>query len=298
MHAGVKKLVGLAALLAVATTGHAAITDELPGNLFRQTGAPADGNVSIAINRHANASTGSGGTTVTGEPYPIGTGNSPLLDGNVLTGVTSATIDNTGAMANYAVARGFYDSQDVKKFTNVPFTTEIGLIRIWAQQSKDSSRPSGYWHNFPMQVKVAYTASNVNIENGGTLNSDTLGVTPSAWGLDATISSVNGHAPTSPADPAYDPALGWVNLEGLFAGLTVSETNSNVTYGYVDLAVGIPAGATSVLISFGGNIYEATGSQGGLQILDFQASAIPEPASFGVLGMVGAGLMLRRRNKA
>ena len=30
---------------------------------------------------------------------------------------------------------------------------------------------------------------------------------------------------------------------------------------------------------------------------NFQLSSIPEPASFGILGMAGAGLLIRRRNR-
>lgn len=292
-----KSLIGCAAIMAlgISTTSYGAeITDELPGNLFHQTGAPVDGNVSIAPNGPQN--TNGAGNVVGSSGYPVGTGNSPILDGNVATGYGWGRAiggKEDVAMANVGLTRGYYENNG-SSFVTVPFTSSIGIIRIWAAEYYNSLDPVESWTKFPDQIKITFTdKTNLHVWDGNTYNSNTLGTTPSAWDQVATISSINGGATSAPANTVYDYNEGWINLDGEFIR-TAEPTQSRVYYtGYIDLAVSIPAGTTSILISFG-QVNNATGHLGGLDIREIQA-IVPEPASLGLLGMAGLGLLTRRR---
>ena len=216
----------------------------LPGNLFSQNGAPLGSNISIAVNNPQNMG---GGGRVGGDTsnYPIG-GSSPILDGNSST-VWNAGVFSGGGMCNVGITQGAYTDGSGNSFTNVPFAA-IDTIRISAQNYLNSP-PDNWFIKFPQQVEIAYTTSSFSPGNGFTYNSGTLGVLPGTWDNVATITAVNGAAPSSATsnDPAY--GTGWVNLNGAFTqGVTV--INGNSTGAYVDLTVAIPAGATSIMISF------------------------------------------------
>jgi hypothetical protein len=99
----------------------------------------------------------------------------------------------------------------------------------------------------------------------------------------ATILSVSGGVATSAGDSTNPDAV------------SISSSNytldSTGNYRYVDLSVAIPAGATSLLFDFGtDDVYgDAT------LINDIQASALPEPASLGLVAITSAGLLMRRK---
>lgn len=281
-----KQFLGAAMVLALGTATHAAITDELPGNLFRQTGAPYDGNVSIAINNPQNMGGGSG-VMGPGEihGYPIGDGQSPALDGDVTTGWDTGTFGG-GGMLNFAMTQGYFRTDG--SFENVAFS-KIGMIRLWMGNYINEDQSS--WQAFPEQLKIAYTTAPFPPGDSYSYNSNTLGITPGDWNTNATILSVNGAAPTAPSNSAYDPALGWVNLADTY--ITTPSSSPRRDYGYVDLVVDIPEGATSVLISLG-QINSGTGNPGGAFVADIQA-VVPEPASLGVFALAGIGLLARRR---
>ena len=280
---------------------------EVPtGNLFYQNGAANAPNVSLVINNPQNMS---GGNGVGGPNYWVG-GNSPVLDGTISTVWNAGTfgLDYNGSkgegMCNVAVSQGSYTppppgspTNTVGTFTSVPFGA-IGTIRIWAEEQPT---PTGVWVNYPQQVKVAYATTNLGagiIGNGFNYNSGTLGVTPPSWNINADITAVNGGAPSAPTDSVYTPAEGWV--AGAFTqGVTViSSGGYGVTAAYMDLTVNIPAGATSVMISFGQD-NAGTGNQGGLTIADLQAfGPVPEPGSLGLLAVGSLGLLLLKRHKS
>lgn len=289
MNTVTKCFVGCAAafVMSTGTASFGAMTDELTGNLFHQTGAPYDTNVSIAPNNPQNMG---GSSAIAGSNYPIGVGDSAPLDGNVSTGWGSGTF-GSGGMLNIGLTRGAYNVGS--GFTTTAFD-EITMVRIWFGEYVNNDQ--SYWQKFPTQVKIAYTdTTNFYPGNGYTYNSTTLGTTPADWDTNASITLVNGAAPSAPGNAAYATGDGWVSLAGVFdAGHTQSVTG-NLTYGYVDLAVSIPAGTTSILFSFG-EVNSGTGNQGGLDIREFQA--IPEPASLGLLGMAGLALLARRRSTA
>jgi hypothetical protein len=278
-------VVGL--LAAGAATSHAApIIDELPGNLFHQYNAPSDPNVGIAINNPQNM--GGGAWSGNGPTYPTG-GNSFVLDGDVTSQWDAGTFSG-GGMLNVGITQGYY-SADTSTFTTTPFGA-IGTIRVWARQYLNNDGSS--WTAFPQQVKIAYmTTANFNPGNGFSYNSDTLGVTPGLWNNAATISAVNGAAP---ANITYGTVGGWVDLDGQFTQGTVVES-SNATRAYVDLSVNIPAGATSILLSFGQD-NTGTGNQGGVAIRDIQAYApLPEPGTASLLAIGSLALLRRRRQR-
>lgn len=282
MNARRMQLFGIAIAAGIASMAQAAVTDELSGNLFHQYNQPlAPYGVGVAVNNPQNMS---GGQWVgNGPTYPAG-GNSYLLDGNAFTGWGAGTFSG-GGMCNVGFTQGEF-SADQGSFTNTPFGA-ITTIRIWAQNHINDD--SSVWISMPQQVKVAYTTANFNPGNGYNYNSGTLGVTPATWGTDGTITSVNGAVPTAPSDPAYATSLGWVDLTGK---MTFAQTiDSHKTLAYADLSVSIPAGATSVLLSFG----QTVNSPGGLNIMEVQAVAVPEPVTMGLLATAGAGLLIRRR---
>ncbi len=288
--------VGTGMLGGIATAG----ATEIPaGNLFYQNGAATAPNVSTVINNPQNMS---GGSWVGGTNYWVG-GNSPVLDGSVST-IWNAGTFSGGGMCNVAISQGSYDSS-TSTFTSVPFGA-IATIRIWAENYINSDGST--WSSMPQVVAVGYTTnSNLTstIRNGYSFNSGTAGTLPPTWSTMATISSVNGGTPGTPFDPTdYPTASGWV--AGDFSQGTVTGLNSgHSTLAYMDLTVNIPAGATSVMISFGQDSGIATApspsyySPGGLAIADIQAYAptIPEPASLGLLAFGGLGLLLLKRRK-
>jgi hypothetical protein len=283
------KRTSLAALflaLGAVSLAQAAIINELPGNLFHQNGAPAGSNVSLAVNNPQNMGGGGWiGDVSGGAPnYPVGLGQSPVLDGNLDTKWSAGSFSG-GAMCNFSISQGVF-SADGMTFNATPFQ-KIGTIRIWAADwiNDDSS----VWNAFPKQVKIAYTTNAAiynAIGNGYAHNSDTLGVLPGDWANDVTITAVNGN-PVSTMD--YGEGHGWTDLNGLFNQGNIL-VNSHQTDAYVDLTVNIPAGATSVMVSLG----QTPDSPGGLAVIDVQAS-VPEPASLGLLGFATTGLLIRRR---
>ncbi len=261
------RAIGLLAVAAPTIVG-AGLAQSLPGNLFSQNGAPLGSNVSIAVNNPQNMG---GGGWVGGDTsnYPIG-GSSPILDGNSST-VWNAGVFSGGGMCNVGITQGAYTDASGNSFTNVPFAA-IDTIRISAQNYLNSP-PDNWFIKFPQQVEIAYTTSSFSPGNGFTYNSGTLGVLPGTWDNVATITAVNGAAPTSATsnDPAY--GTGWVNLNGAFTqGMTV--INANSAGAYVDLTVAIPAGATSIMISFGED-NSSTGNPGGIAIADISATLHP-----------------------
>jgi hypothetical protein len=266
------KCFSFAVILAMAPMAQAdLITDPLPGNLFAQTGAPLDPNVSIAIDGPSNRG---GGFDPSGGNYPVG-GNSPVSTGNFY----------GGTELNFAMTKGSFASNKTN-FNAVPYGVEIGTIRIWAENfiNQDGST----WEALPQQVAVAYSTQTYfdnTIGNGGSYNTSTLGTLPS-WVTQTPILGVNGDAPTE----ATSYGTGWADLSSSW-NMVIQPVPQQVSgLGYVDLTVDIPADATSVLISLGGDP-----EPGGDAIADVQAIAVPEPATIGVLGIAGAGLLVRRR---
>lgn len=255
-------------------------------NLFQQTGAPLDPNVSIAINNPQNMSGGqwAGGAA---SPYPV-YGPSPVLDGDTGTWWNAGT-ESDGKMLNVAMTKGYY-SLDHNSFTNIAFD-QIGRIRIYATEQPTGS---GVWNNFAKQIKVAYTTAALNPGNGFKYNSSTLGDVPGDWNMTAAITGVNGVAPSAAADSVnYSTAKGWVATD-FSQGVTT--VGNGLTEAYMDLTLAIPAGATSVMISFGEDNIN-TGNQGGMMINEIQAF-VPEPASLGLLGLVCVGMLGRRHKRA
>jgi hypothetical protein len=285
-------VVGL--LAAGAATSHAApIIDELQGNLFHQNGAPHNGNVSIAVNNTGGGGSNgvTGGNWVGGDTthYPINDA-SPILDGDLSTAWNSGTVSDPG-MLNVGITQGYYGTDPNNDgFTTVPFS-KIAIIRIWASDYiNDFGPPKVMWQSLPVQVKVGYTtAANFDSHDGNKFKSSALGILPASWDQEATITAVNG---VSSSTVSYGSGTGWTDLTGDF--ITTPETD-RISRGYVDLTVNIPAGATSVLLSFG-QINTSTGNQGGLVIRDIQASSVPEPTTFGLLA-VGSLALLRRRQR-
>ncbi len=281
-----KGLLAVAIVAAAAQAVSAATINELPGNLFHQNGAPVGGNVSIAINGPQNQQGGNGALGPS-NPYPV-YGPSPILDGDLDT-AWAVGIFTDGAMANVAVAKGYYTDNTGSTFVGTPFT-QVAQIRIWAAQYQNDDL--SFWQKYPQQVKVAYTTTaNVNLGNAYSLNSGTIGQTPATWNTNVAITALNGVAPAAPANSAYATGDGWVRLDNTF--ISQSTANSHQILGYVDLSINIPVGATSILLSFGQD-NTSTGNQGGLDIREIQAY-VPEPSSLGLLALGGTALLRRRR---
>jgi hypothetical protein len=227
-------------------------------DLFHQYASATTPAVGVVVNNPQNMT---GGQWVGGPlTYPVG-GSSPIEDGNPQTSWNSGTFGST-AMANIAFTSGSFDATG-STFTNTPFSA-IGDIRIWAAQN-------GTWNPDPGQIQIAYTTSSFNPGNAYTYNSGTLGVLPSTWNTTALVTEVNGSAPNS---ETYGSGTGWTNLSGAFTQGNVA-IGGGLTSKYVDLAVNIPAGATSIAVSFG----NVPGGTGGLLIQDVQAFA-PNPDLF------------------
>ncbi|NNM87575.1 MAG: PEP-CTERM sorting domain-containing protein, partial [Phycisphaerae bacterium] len=231
--------------------------------------------------------------------YWVG-GSSPVLDGNVST-LWSAGTFSGGGMCNVAVSQGSYNSS-TQTFTSVPFGA-IATIRIWAENYINSDGST--WNSMPQVVAVGYTTSSNltgTISNGYSYNSGTVGSLPAPWTTIATILAVNGGTPGTPFDPTdYPTSSGWV--AGDFSqGIVTGLNGGHSTLGYMDLSVNIPAGATSVMISFGQDGNSASQptyySPGGLAITDLQAfGPVPEPTSLGMLVVGAIGLLLLKRRK-
>ncbi len=289
--------VGTGMLGGIVTAG----ATEIPaGNLFYQNGAATASNVSMVISDPQDMS---GGNGVYGSNYWVG-GNSPVLDGSVST-IWNAGTFSGGGMCNVAISQGSYTPSPLPNtlgtFTAVPFGA-IATIRVWAENYINSDGTT--WNAMPQVVAVGYTTNNnltAIISNGFNYNSSSVGTLPSPWNTTATILAVNGGTPGTPFDPTdYPTASGWV--AGDFSQGTVTGLNSgHSTLAYMDLTVNIPAGATSVMISFGQDgsaTAPGYNSPGGLAIAEIQAYAsVPEPASLGLLAFGGLGLLLLKRRK-
>jgi hypothetical protein len=274
-----------------AQTTHAAIVNELGGNLFHQYNQAVDPNVGIAINNPQNM--GGGAWVGTGPAYPVG-GQSNVLDGDLSTNWDAGTFSG-GGMANIGISKGYYQNPGGGSFTFAPFPS-MGTIRIWAAEFKNEN--GTWWIHLPTQVKVAYATTSFDPGNGFSYNSAAVGALPAPWVNDGNIFKVNGVPVTAPLDPAY--ANGWADITNAWTG---SVQIGNYPYGggpprfaqYVDLSVDIPAGATSIMISFGQE-NASTNNPGGLDIRDVQA-IVPEPASASLLA-IAAITMTRRRGRA
>ena len=219
--------------------------------------------------------------------YPYGTGQSAVLNNTASTSsVWYAGTFSGGGMANVGITQGAWTDTTTQTFTNTPFGA-IDTIRIVAQNYLNSP-PATWWQEFPQQIEIGYTTATFNPNNGFSFNSGTLGVLPGTYSNIATITAVNGAAPTSATNinSAYTGTVngdgsitGWVNLTNAFTqGVTVlggSAGNSGYqTEAYVDLTVAIPAGATSICVSFGQDNGD-TGNPGGLAIAAIQATLHP-----------------------
>ncbi len=232
--------VGTVMLGGIATAG----ATEIPaGNLFYQNGTATAPNVSLIINNPQDM--GGGGWIGGPGTYP-NSGTSPVLDGNTSTTWSAGTFSGAG-MCNVGISQGSYNGST---FTTVPFGA-IDTIRVWAENYINSDGST--WQAMPQVVAVAYTTSTnlTTIGNGYAYNSPSVGTLPSTWNTTATILAVNGGTPGTPFDPTdYPTASGWV--AGDFSQGTVTGLNGgHSTLAYMDLGVNIPAGATSVMISFG-----------------------------------------------
>jgi len=173
-------------------------------------------------------------------------------------------------------------------FNNVSDTLEtfgssINLIRIWGQGGFNGYS-AGATDGFtlpPQQVRIFYDMkTDVN-------NADANSVTRGSFLTEATITSVNGAAPTFNAD-------GSVSLVGAFAPPALSAAdniNDQHTAYAVDLAVAIPSTANAVLFEFGDDPVRA--ADGGYWVNEIQAANVPEPASLAFVA--AAGLMVSRR---
>ena len=185
----------------------------------------------------------------------------------------AGTFDGAG-MCNVGITSGVY-SADASSFTNVPFGA-IDTIRIYAHNYWNAySDPPAWYQAFPQQVEIGYMTGSFNPGNGYSYNTDggTLGVLPGQYSNVATITAVNGAPALSATSNNSAYGAGWVNLNGEFTqGVTVLSGAS--TAAYVDLTVALPAGATSICVSFGQD-NTSTGNQGGLAIAGIQATLHP-----------------------
>lgn len=83
----------------------------------------------------------------------------------------------------------------------------------------------------------------------------------------------------------------WPAVVATVANPVWTPTGLATGYDYIDIPVDIPAGSVNaVFFDFG------TSGPGGHVIAEIQAVAVPEPVSMGILGIVAAGLLVRRRN--
>ena len=264
-------------------------TNQAGGNLFYQNGLPTNGNVTVALNNPQNMSGGNSVINLDGSScgYPAGCTGSPVLDNNPST-VWNAGTFSGGGMCNVGITLGSYNS-DESSFNVAPGGfPEIVKIRIWATNTRNTD--GSWWITFPQQVEIAYTTVNfTGVGNGDSYNSGTLGVMPATWPNLVPITAVNGGAPI-PGTGAYSTAGGgdpdWVELPQSVwtGGLTYLSISQQLAY--VDLAVNIPAGATSVGISFGQD-NSGTSDPGGLSIADIQAFAPPNPFQITSLALSG-----------
>jgi autotransporter-associated beta strand protein len=262
--------VALLGVLAVSALPASGQYTDLPGDLFLQQNVPqAPFTTGIVINNPQDMGGGNwvGGST---SNYPV-SGNSPVLDGSGTNTWYAGTFDPSGGgMCNVGITSGVY-SADASSFTNVPFGA-IDTIRIYAQNYLNSP-PNNWWVTFPQQVEIGYTTASFNPGNGYSYNSGTLGVLPGTWNNVATITAVNGAPVLSATSNNSAYGTGWANLNGDFTqGLSILGPSSSSAY--VDLTVAIPAGATSICVSFGQD-NSGTGNPGGLAIAGIQATLHP-----------------------